>query len=59
MKHLHLEGRRYAIEQIGQPINRVELEKILANLEQSARSKPSDFAEGIRSVIRAIKTKPA
>lgn len=63
MTHLQLEGRRYALECIentagmckAQFDNRGPLGAVLDNLEQAAKGKPAEYAEGILSVVRVAR----
>lgn len=63
MTYLQLEGRRYAIECIenvsgmckAQFDSRGPLGTVLDNLEQAAKGKPAEYAEGIMSVVRVAR----
>lgn len=63
MNLLYIEGHKYAIECIeavaGMPAamfdERGPLCTVLANLEQTAKGKPKDYAEGILGVVRVAR----
>ena len=63
MNLLYIEGHKYAIESIqavaGMPAamfdERGPLGTVLANLEQTAKGKPKDYAEGIMGVVRVAR----